>query len=621
MHQATGRAFVAGQCCCVWILLSLLTGFAGTARGQISPGPLSQAHEFLDSPLKCANCHVFGAGKPGLKCLGCHGEIRVRLARGKGYHARVVRKKSEAACAECHTEHYGRDFNIMPWPASRDEFDHRKTGWPLEGRHAGLQCEKCHQARHIPQSVRVSFRRKDYNHTYLGLPAACAGCHQDRHEGQLGSDCARCHSQESWKGVKGFSHDATRYPLTGLHARVNCEKCHKQEGKTVVYRGIQFRDCAPCHQDPHKAAFKQACAQCHTTDTFRGRVNLAGFDHGGTKFPLRGKHGDLACAKCHKTADFHAPVAHARCLDCHREEHGPQFRARADGGDCQACHTEQAFKPATYRLAEHNASTFPLTGKHASTPCARCHSGAHTAVNYRPRHSGCIDCHLDAHKGQFQDSHWKNACQLCHGTGGFRPSTFQLVNHQKTRYPLSGAHEAVPCGDCHKAGPQGALRFRFPSTECTQCHEDPHGFKEGADCASCHGIHQWRLVERFDHSRTRFPLEGAHRAVVCASCHKPRLSVVARTVPFQGTPMQCGACHEDPHAGQFTVVARQSGCELCHSPVRWRPAQFDHDASFPLTGAHREVACRQCHPLVETAGDRPIFRYRGTPRKCSACHT
>jgi hypothetical protein len=620
MSWATGRTLVAGQCCCVWLSLLLLTGLAGAALGQISPGALSQAHEPLDNPLKCANCHVFGAGKPQLKCLGCHAEIATRLARGKGYHAQVVKTRNQSACAECHTEHYGRGFNIMPWPKSRDEFEHRKTGWPLEGKHAGLECEKCHQARYVPKAARASLRRRDYNRTYLGLPTGCGGCHEDRHAGQLGPDCARCHSQGGWKDVTRFSHAASKYPLTGRHGQVTCEKCHKREGKNVAYR-VPFQDCAPCHQDPHKGAFKQACSQCHNTDTFRGRVELAGFDHGRTRYPLRGKHTEVSCAKCHKSSDFHVPMAHARCLDCHREEHGPQFRARADGGDCGACHTEEGYKPATYKVAEHKASDFPLTGRHAATPCAKCHPGAGIAVNYRPRHGACIDCHPDAHKGQFQNAPWKNGCQLCHGTDAFRPSTFRLANHQATRYPLAGAHEAVPCGDCHKAGAQGTALYRFTATDCTVCHQDPHGLKPGADCASCHGVQQWRLVRRFDHSRTAFPLEGAHMAVVCAACHKPRRIQADRRVPFASTPRVCDACHDDPHGGQFITVARQSGCDLCHSSARWKPAQFNHDSSYPLTGAHRGVACRQCHLIAASADGRPLARYRGTPRKCSACHT
>ena len=39
----------------------------------------------------------------------------------------------------------------------------------------------------------------------------------------------------------------------------------------------------------------------------------------------------------------------------------------------------------------------------------------------------------------------------------------------------------------------------------------------------------------FDHSTTGFTLEGAHRAVDCASCHVGGV--------FDGTPQQCSECH------------------------------------------------------------------------------
>ena len=76
--------------------------------------------------------------------------------------------------------------------------------------------------------------------------------------------------------------------------------------------------------------------------TWRGSRRVTSsrhFDHSKTKFPLLGKHAPLACDKCHKTADFKAPVAHVQCKACHQDIHGGQFAARADGGDCAGCHT------------------------------------------------------------------------------------------------------------------------------------------------------------------------------------------------------------------------------------------------------------------------------------------
>ena len=54
-------------------------------------------------------------------------------------------------------------------------------------------------------------------------------------------------------------------------------------------------------------------------------------------------------------------------------------------------------------------------------------------------------------------------------------------------------------------------------------------------------------------------------------------------------------------------------CAVCHTTTRWQGAVFDHSAKtkFPLTGAHVQAACSQCHASGQFAG---------TSSQCSACH-
>src|SRR3984957_10582244 len=70
----------------VWVLVGLLLGASGT-RAQISPGPLSKAHQSLEGSTQCNTCHQFGTSSPTFKCLECHKEIADRLTAKKGYHA------------------------------------------------------------------------------------------------------------------------------------------------------------------------------------------------------------------------------------------------------------------------------------------------------------------------------------------------------------------------------------------------------------------------------------------------------------------------------------------------------------------------------------------------------
>jgi hypothetical protein len=163
-------------------LAFLLFATGGSLVGQVSPGPLSKAHQSLDGTLKCGSCHVFGTGSPKLKCLDCHSEIRALVRQHEGYHGRVVdRAKGDMDCVRCHTEHYGEDFRIYKWETSKEEFDHRQAGYPLVGRHAGLHCEQCHNAKHVSQADRRQIKVSDLNKTFEGLHPACQTCHADPH--------------------------------------------------------------------------------------------------------------------------------------------------------------------------------------------------------------------------------------------------------------------------------------------------------------------------------------------------------------------------------------------------------------------------------------------------------
>ena len=145
--------------------------------------------------------------------------------------------------------------------------------------------------------------------------------------------------------------------------------------------------------------------------------------------------------------------------------------------------------------------------------------------------------------------------------------------------------------------------------------------KEG--CETCHNVRQWKELRSFDHSTTKFPIEGAHQTVQCVGCHKPgpTQNSKSRVPDFFRTPVQCSGCHEDVHGGQFLSGGAEKDCVSCHTISKWDAAAFDHDkTAFALSGAHDKVRCRQCHTqLIESEG-RQIRWYRGTPTTCKGCH-
>ena len=144
-----------------WVLCLLLVGgglLLGTfgARAQISPGPLSKAHESLNGTTQCNTCHQFGTSTPTFKCLECHKEIADRLNAKKGYHALLGMKNPNGRdCVRCHLEHNGSDFSLVHWEPSLKQFDHRQTGYSLVEKHAAVACEKCHTPAHMVPAQRA----------------------------------------------------------------------------------------------------------------------------------------------------------------------------------------------------------------------------------------------------------------------------------------------------------------------------------------------------------------------------------------------------------------------------------------------------------------------------------
>ncbi len=554
--------------------------------------------------------------------------------------------RREDQCAKCHSEHNGENFVPIRWDVSLDEFDHRKTGYPLEGSHAGLKCLRCHTPERITPAARKVILMKDLRRTYLGLGTACVSCHEDKHKGQVGDKCERCHTVTNtaakWKDVTRFDHSTAKYKLAGAHARVECAKCHGKlpasDGAAAVirYTGIPFAQCADCHKDPHRGSFAAGCNSCHNDFAWKpARNTVTSFDHSKTKFPLLGKHAPVTCDKCHKTSDFKAPVAHEQCKACHKDIHGGQFAARADSGDCASCHTADGWTPSTYTVASHAKSPYPLLGKHESVTCGKCHLPAHAATIYKVRYKECIDCHRDPHAGQFADAAHQDRCESCHTVDRFQPATFPISRHNQTRFPLEGGHLAIACVDCHRKKPElhDAVAYKFADLTCAGCHADPHQPQVRAGtvlansrplitCEICHNVRTWRQVASFDHSKTRFALTGSHRGAMCEDCHRSTaLSLGSHKVVFQGAPLACVGCHEDVHAGQFATMADGQGCEACHDNLKWKPGKFDHQrTSFSLAGAHERVPCKDCHKTRKDIDGRTVVFYKPTPKDCVSCH-
>ena len=404
----------------------------------------------------CENCHTrkgIFSGAPKA-CEGCH---------------KVPEHGDFGACARCHGT-IGFD---------KPSFDHAKTRFPLDGKHAAVACQTCH-ARFKPGELQPG-------------PNACRLCHRDPHEGQFGMretgfkisqngpikhvvsarfGCLDCHTTKAWKPstIDAESHADLGFVLRGRHRQVKCSECH-QSG---VFAGTP-RECSACHLDRHRGRFGDRCARCHDES---GWEHHPGFDHAvATGFPLVLAHAKASCADCHGADRQRLQrVEKVTCATCHTPRHGDQF-----GKECVRCHQPTRFSDVP--PFDHSRTHFPLDRRHQAVRCTTCHDAARG-----PRLvADCRFCHGDPHRGRTLLD-----CGECH-----RADVWSLVrfDHDRTEFPLRGRHFTTACRDCHTNDQYTGIR-----SECVSCHRgdrrradtmhiDHRGFS--FDCGDCHRPFNW----------------------------------------------------------------------------------------------------------------------------------
>jgi hypothetical protein len=364
--------------------------------------------------------------------------------------------------------------------------------------------------------------------------------------------------------------------------------------------GAQERTRSP-HGD-----LKLECTACHRSDGWKEIRISRSFDHGKFGFPLTGAHGSATCRACHANLDFTG--VKSDCASCHKDVHRGEL-----GPDCARCHTSRDFQDRDAMLRMHQLTRFRLDGAHRAVDCSNCHTPAGQGqLQFVARSADCASCHeadfVAAKNPDHVASGIPRDCVNCHPTTTWSRGKF---NHDATAFPLTGAHRAVACLQCHTNGGYQGL-----SNQCVQCHQNDYNTAASpdhrqaqfpTDCTPCHSTTAWSPAT-FNHSTTRFPLTGAHRATTCDQCHGDGVYV--------GKPTTCVPCHQTDYnnttAPKHTPTSFPTTCTSCHTTTAWSPATFNHSATqFPLTGAHKTVTCAQCH------GDGV---YTGKPTTCVSCH-
>lgn len=318
----------------------------------------------------CKDCHTSPPARTKLSqdCYACH--------ERDDKHQGTLGKQ----CASCHTERGWKE------PA---KFDHNNSNFPLLGKHASVECKSCH----------LSARFKD-------AASDCYACHRnsDKHQQTLGTDCAACHTERSWKMADArFRHDSTRFALRNGHAsdKVSCSACHKD---LQSFRKTPLA-CVACHRknDKHQGQLGEQCESCHRDSSWR----TTSFDHAKTRFPLVGRHNTVVCKDCHSSQRFKDTASD--CYSCHQKVDKHKGRL---GTDCASCHNSRSWALWSF---DHNQQTrYRLDGSHRKLRCDSCHTQvAPAGKRAAPVAGTCVDCHKteDAHDGQFG-----RRCEQCHST-------------------------------------------------------------------------------------------------------------------------------------------------------------------------------------------------------------
>lgn len=451
-------------------------------------------------------------------------------------------------------------------------------------------CTACHA------DTQADIERKTGLHGRIEDAGRCERCHFEHHGLDHPLVAERTFQLAGIPEMTAFKHEGLDYRLFGAHERAACDRCHANAHKPLLAKGEKRFDglaqtCVGCHEDPHEGRLP-SCASCHGQE--KPFAELANFAH-TEEFPLAGVHAGRACTSCHpKDGEFRieAVTLEARqqlgrdarsCGDCHPQPHEPAFlgvaaeAARKElDATCARCHPLDggAFAEAAKRLTagEHALAGFELVAPHDELQCGLCHASDAVA----PLEGGAS----------------KTPAQLV-----VAAPAEGLV---ELRAAVAGQRALAEARQQSENRRQAELRRRAAEPGRPPGPGKPKKAAAGADrTAQGRSPGIGAITPEFDAAVVAL-FEAAHPARKADDC---------------------GACHLDPHAGQFAdAPGGATNCLACHDRHAFLPHVFDlakHAmAGFQLDGAHEQATCDKCH--AKEAGAARAFR--GTNSTCAGCH-
>jgi hypothetical protein len=398
----------------------------------------------------------------------------------------------------------------VPAPAQQgtSQFDHFKTGFPLTGGHAFVDCVSCHIQGRLAGTPRACAACHNgsmapgmpSNHIPSWVPT-CDSCHRNtvswsgtrmNHAGII-SGCTSCHYGQAFYGVTPVSKSANHMATTP--ANQDCIACHRSYvsflGATFDHTGITS-GCATCHngtaalgKGTNHIATSGDCVTCHSSFASFATYSMSHTAVTGT------------CASCHGGQTFQniTPVTRASnhlpttldCGTCHLSTtlFGPGTAMNHTGitSGCATCHNGQVFQGVT-------PVSKPGTHIVTTADCATCHTSFTSFLGATFSHTGvaagtCYSCHGVPTSGAMMENAGhvatgSSSCDICHkstAVGGFATFTMGNAGHAAT-VPVTLL--SSNCMTCHNGSVFGTKTFK------------PHPGKNGATastanfCGNCH---------------------------------------------------------------------------------------------------------------------------------------
>jgi hypothetical protein len=199
-------------------------------------------------------------------CSACHQDVHVgRLGQ---------------RCERCHQATAWRETTFGPDA-------HRRTAFPLTGRHAFTACDSCHGdkrdrgfgrpvrlciACHEPDWARTAMAGASVDHVAAGFPQACQQCHSSWHFSPAGFP----------------AHEVCFQINGGKHAGIRCLSCHSTFPPVIAGQALtcatDTANCIQCHscaEHPGVAGFSCANRKCYECHRFSSAA--AGLRTGGLR--------------------------------------------------------------------------------------------------------------------------------------------------------------------------------------------------------------------------------------------------------------------------------------------------------------------------------------------------